>query len=165
MDRGALANLLDREQKTLSDILSRYGGVMMAATTGVDGQSTVGSAAYNSMQMELELKGLVKSTEDLLTLTRLLRELWLVGSLLKPGEGERVAEQTIDGHVQSAAALMAHLRDQSRQQLVGPTGQYVAAPVVPPGPLPPVPEGVTTSNANEHAPPQQGHQQGHVANL
>lgn len=157
MDRGALANLLDREQKTLSDILSRYGGVMMAATTGVDSQSTVGSAAYNSMQMELELKGLVKSTEDLLTLTRLLRELWLVGPLMKPGEGERVAEETIDGHVQATAALMAHLRDQSRKQLVGPTGQYVAAPIVPPGPLPPVPEGAgVSSNVNDNPPQQQG---------
>lgn len=72
---------------------------------------------------------------------------------MKPGEGERVAEETIDGHVQATAALMAHLRDQSRKQLVGPTGQYVAAPIVPPGPLPPVPEG---AGVNDNPPQQQG---------
>lgn len=72
----------------------------------------------------------IKSTEDLLQLTRLLRELWIIGPLRKPGEGEQEAEARIDVEVGDVVGLLNRLREQSRQRLVsegGGHGKYVAA--------------------------------------
>ncbi|OIW22155.1 hypothetical protein CONLIGDRAFT_687813 [Coniochaeta ligniaria NRRL 30616] len=48
---------------------------------------------------------LIKSAEDLLQLTYLLHELWIIGLLRKPGEGEReveatIGEEAVSGYVQ-----------------------------------------------------------------
>lgn len=72
----------------------------------------------------------IKSAEDLLQLTRLLRELWTIGPLRKPGEGEQEAEARIESEVGQVVGLLNRMREQSRQQLVSKGsghGKYVVA--------------------------------------
>lgn len=65
----------------------------------------------------------IKSVENLLSLTRRIRELWIVGPLRKPGEGDRT-EETIDSEVQKVVGILNQLRANKRQQLVSEGGGY-----------------------------------------
>ena len=78
----------------------------------------------------LTLRPQIKSTEDLLQLTRLIRELWVTGPLRKPNEGEQEAEAIIGSEVGEVVTLLTQLREQSRKRLIsesGGNGRYVAA--------------------------------------
>ncbi|KAL1872440.1 hypothetical protein VTK73DRAFT_1518 [Phialemonium thermophilum] len=122
------ANLLDRENRLIADVLSHFRSLVILATEPVNKTASAGQAAYSSMAMEIETKGLIKATEDLLQLTRLLRELWVVGPLRKPGEGVAEVEQSIDTEVQDVVSLLNKLREQSRRQMIedgGGHGNYV----------------------------------------
>jgi len=126
-------NLLDREGRIVADILERYRNVMLVATERISNRSNAGEAAYNSMHMDMETRGLIKSTQDLLALTRQLRELWVVGPLRKPGEGEREAEDAMDREARCVVELLNGLRERVRPAALGPRGTYVsgALPALP----------------------------------
>lgn len=82
----------------------------------------------------------IKSVENLLSLTRRIRELWIVGPLRKPGEGDRT-EETIESEVQKVVGILNQLRANKRQQLVsegGGYGQFEVRDLAPP-PQPNVP--------------------------
>jgi len=53
-------NLLDREGRIVADILERYRNVMLVATERISNRSNAGEAAYNSMHMDMETRGLVR---------------------------------------------------------------------------------------------------------
>lgn len=87
----------------------------------------------------------IKSVENLLSLTRRIRELWIVGPLRKPGEGDRT-EETIESEVQKVVGILNQLRANKRQQLVsegGGYGQFEVGDMAPP-PQPNLP-GITGS--------------------
>lgn len=128
MDRNqqASTNLLDREGRIIAEILERFRNVMLVSTERVSNKSNPGQSAFSSMRMSIEAQGLIKSTEELLTLTRQLRELWVVGPLRKPGEGEAEAAASIDDSVEQVVGLLNELRQKSRQDLMGPHGTYVS---------------------------------------
>lgn len=65
----------------------------------------------------------IKSVENLLSLTRRIRELWIVGPLRKPGESDRT-EETIGTEVQTVVNILNQLRANKRQQLVSEGGGY-----------------------------------------
>lgn len=59
-------------------------------------------------------------------MTRLLRELWIIGPLQKPGEGEREVEATIQEEMRGIVGILHKMRDNSRQELIDQgTGQAV----------------------------------------
>ncbi|KXX77952.1 Mediator of RNA polymerase II transcription subunit 22 [Madurella mycetomatis] len=96
------------------------------AAARVDSTASTGQAAYSSMALEIIMSSLaspppltnVKSTEDLLSLTRQLRELWVVGPLRGPGEGDEQAEAGIRRDAEGVFAMLNALRDSERQRLV-----------------------------------------------
>lgn len=59
----------------------------------------------------------IKSTEDLLTLTRAIRELWAVGPLKAPGAHDAEAEARMRADAEHVFALLNTLRDAERQDL------------------------------------------------
>lgn len=72
--------------------------------------------------------------ENLLALTRRIRELWIVGPL-RELEGGRELEQVIASEVQSVTSIINQMRSATRQQFVssgGGYGQYVEGPLVQP---------------------------------
>lgn len=98
----------------------------------------------------------IKSVEDLLALTRQLRELWVVGPLRKPGEGEREAEEQIDTEVQKVVQLLNQIRGQGRQSLVsegGGFGEYAVGPLEPlePGRVERAGEGAVLASQQQQA--------------
>jgi hypothetical protein len=66
----------------------------------------------------------VKSAEDLLSLTRLLRELWVVGPLMRAGEGEQETQQVIDDNVQGVVDMLNRLRQSAREDMVQGLGSH-----------------------------------------
>lgn len=59
----------------------------------------------------------------------MLRELWVIGPLRRPGEGEQEAEEKIEQDVKGAVALANKLRQDVREKMVskGRHGKYVSA--------------------------------------
>ncbi|KAL1845389.1 hypothetical protein Daus18300_014554 [Diaporthe australafricana] len=126
MDRNqpaAAANLLDQEGRIIAEILRSYRDLVNFATEPITNKTSTGQASYNSMAMDLETQNLIKSVENLLSLTRRIRELWIVGALRKPGEGDRT-EETIESEVQKVVGIFNQLRSNKRQQLVSEGGGY-----------------------------------------
>ncbi|KAH8898243.1 hypothetical protein GQ53DRAFT_759513 [Thozetella sp. PMI_491] len=139
MDRdqqaAAAVNLLDREQRIIADILSHFRNMVFHATEKVDNAASTGQASYHSFAMELMTQSLTQSTEDLLQLTRQLRELWVVGPLQLPDDGDNEAEKNIDKEVMDILSKLNTMREGARRQMMqeaGGHGTYVAAPLNPP---------------------------------
>ncbi|KAG6364254.1 hypothetical protein INS49_005853 [Diaporthe citri] len=120
---AAAASLLDQEGKIIAEILTSYRDLVNFATEPITNKTSTGQASYNSMAMDLETQTLIKSVENLLSLTRRIRELWIVGPLRKPGEGDRT-EETIESEVQQVVGILNQLRANKRQQLVSEGGGY-----------------------------------------
>ncbi|PBP19794.1 hypothetical protein BUE80_DR009385 [Diplocarpon rosae] len=85
-------SLVDRSERAVAALLTRFKTlVTLAAEPVQDGvAATKEVAAAHALQMEVESSLLVRAAEDLLQLTRELKELWLFGPLreIKEGEGE-----------------------------------------------------------------------------
>lgn len=97
----------------------------------------------------------IKAVENLLSLTRRIRELWIVGPLRKPGEGDST-EETIESEVQQVVGILNQLRANKRQQLVSEGGGYgqfeVGDLAPPPQPNLPVAAGTTAAPTNGTTP-------------
>ncbi|CAG8955057.1 hypothetical protein HYFRA_00007071 [Hymenoscyphus fraxineus] len=81
----------DREQRGIAEMLTRYRAIISAVPmdgTDKGSKATREGAASVGFTMEAEGRALVKAAEDLLKLTRELKELWLFGPLRGIGEGE-----------------------------------------------------------------------------
>ncbi|KAM7215599.1 hypothetical protein V8F06_008986 [Rhypophila decipiens] len=111
--------LLDMEEKLIADTLSGFRGLIMHSAEKVDNIASTGEAGYNAMAVDIMMHGLVKSTEDLLSLTCRLRELWAVGPLKKPGEGgEAEALEQMKQDAMSVFQLLDKMRGEARQKMV-----------------------------------------------
>ncbi len=74
----------------------------------------------------------IKSTEDLLGLTRQLRELWVVGPLRQPGEGDDEAQQGIKQDAVAFFATLSAMRGEERMKKAQESGgcmQYREGPM------------------------------------
>jgi len=79
--------LLDREQSLIDALLVRFKNIVELAPLP-NGVVTKEVAAAQAFQMEVETAALIRAAEDLLRLTRELKEMWLFGPLRGLGEGE-----------------------------------------------------------------------------
>ncbi|TLD19712.1 hypothetical protein PspLS_09649 [Pyricularia sp. CBS 133598] len=126
MDRGQNSSLMDRHQAAITDITKHFGELVIGLSAPVTAEDAdTATSAQQAMRMQLESNALIASIEHLLSLTRQVRELWLVGPLLKPGEGERAADGQIDEQVESMTKILNELRERVRNRQVGPHGTYV----------------------------------------
>ncbi|KAH8671995.1 hypothetical protein BGZ60DRAFT_25202 [Tricladium varicosporioides] len=92
---------LDREQRGVAEMLDRFMKLVSLASMKDDDKNGVSSAvkehaAAQGLAMEVESAALVKTAQDLLQLTRELKELWLFGPLREIGEGEGEGSMDID---------------------------------------------------------------------
>jgi hypothetical protein len=60
----------------------------------------------------------VKSTEDLLSLTRKIRELWVIGPLKAPGAHDAQAEREMQQDAEHVFAMLNAIRDTQRQKML-----------------------------------------------
>ncbi|KAH9209859.1 mediator complex, subunit Med22 [Leptodontidium sp. 2 PMI_412] len=89
-------SLIDREERTVAALLTRFRALVTLAAEPVQDGATKEVAAAHGLQMEVEGSALVRATEDLLQLTRELKELWLFGPLRGINEGEGEGQMNVD---------------------------------------------------------------------
>lgn len=141
---------IDRESQLIAQYMQHTSALIMAATTRVSSRSTIGEAAANRLRIDSEVAGLLRTAENICTLTRRIRELWIVGALREPGEGDVEAETRIRTDVLPLVAQMEALQTQQRQADLGPYGTHQTTPTG--GPAPP-PQQQQQPPANAAAPP------------
>ncbi|KAL2134414.1 hypothetical protein VTI74DRAFT_253 [Chaetomium olivicolor] len=119
-DPNSATNLLERKNILIAQVMTAFRDLVNNAAAPVDSTASTGQAAYSSLAIETGMTSIVKSTEDLLTLTRQLRELWIVGPLKAPdGAQDAEAEQCMRQDAAQVFAILNALRDAQRAEMVG----------------------------------------------
>ncbi|KAJ5657767.1 uncharacterized protein N7484_001416 [Penicillium longicatenatum] len=91
MDSQPTAKALhNRINADISQLLQRYENIMATAT--VENPSHT-ATAVETYQIDVESTALIRAAEDLLSLTRTMKEMWLFGKLDTIGEDERDVER------------------------------------------------------------------------
>ncbi|KAI0526420.1 hypothetical protein F5B22DRAFT_655585 [Xylaria bambusicola] len=88
---------LDRHNRTMAAILTRFRNMVLAATEPLPTAAAIPQASLNAMTMNNEVSALIKEVENLLALNREIKQLWIAGPLRKPGDASEVSrEKEID---------------------------------------------------------------------
>jgi len=105
-------SILDRHNRMIAQILTRFRNMVMAATEPLprDG-AIVETATLNSMTMETETQALITEIQNLLTLNREIKALWIKGPLR--GTGEDAAREA---ELDRKAELVTDLFNQAMAQ-------------------------------------------------
>ncbi|KAJ5103116.1 hypothetical protein N7532_003645 [Penicillium argentinense] len=74
----------------ISQLLQRFENIMATATAE---NNTLTATAVESYQVDVESTALIRAAEDLLSVTRTMKEMWLFGKLDTIGEDERDVER------------------------------------------------------------------------
>ncbi|KAI0436343.1 hypothetical protein F4803DRAFT_234455 [Xylaria telfairii] len=97
MNRKEQNTLLDRHQKIMAAILTRFRNMVAAASEPISATASIPQASLNLMTMNNETAALIHEIENLLSLTREIKQLWIVGPLRKPGDAdEKMVEKDLD---------------------------------------------------------------------
>ncbi|KAK3495215.1 uncharacterized protein B0T23DRAFT_412086 [Neurospora hispaniola] len=136
-DQNTTEDLFDLENRLTASLLRTFQSLLHHGASSVNGTASVGQAAYNAMATDILMNGMVQSVEELLSLTRKMRELWVVGPLRKPGEGDEEVEREMRGCWEEIKENVGGWRrGQKRGMLLGEggTGEYKEGEVgAPPG--------------------------------
>ncbi|KAI0480965.1 hypothetical protein GGR56DRAFT_628339 [Xylariaceae sp. FL0804] len=84
MNRRDQETLMDRHERIIAQILTRFRNMIVAATETLPTTNIIENAALNRMTMERETAALITEIENLLALNRQLKALWVVGPLRRP---------------------------------------------------------------------------------
>ncbi|KAK1833694.1 hypothetical protein QBC39DRAFT_369951 [Podospora conica] len=114
-DQAMSENLMDSKDKLIAEALTVFREIVSTAAAKVDSTASAGQASVNTMGMEILANGLTKTTEDLLILTRRLRELWVVGPLKPAGEGDDAARESVRQDAEAVFAVMNRQRAEGRR--------------------------------------------------
>ncbi|KAH7037870.1 uncharacterized protein B0I36DRAFT_72308 [Microdochium trichocladiopsis] len=108
-------SILDRHNRMIAQILTRFRNMVMAATEPLprDG-AIIETAALNSMTMETETQALITEIQNLLTLNREIKALWIKGPLRRTGE-----DDAREAELDRKAELVADLFNQAMAQREG----------------------------------------------
>ncbi|KAF7944308.1 hypothetical protein EAE96_010706 [Botrytis aclada] len=90
------AALIDRQERAIAALLIRFQNLVKLASLPTEDAFTKETAAAEGLRMEVESNALTSAAEDLLKLTRELKEFWIFGSLRGIGEGEGDGEMETD---------------------------------------------------------------------
>ncbi|TGO50298.1 hypothetical protein BOTNAR_0397g00050 [Botryotinia narcissicola] len=90
------AALIDRQERAIAALLIRFQNLVKLAALPTEDAFTKETAAAEGLRMEVESNALTSAAEDLLKLTRELKECWIFGSLRGIGEGEGDGEMETD---------------------------------------------------------------------
>lgn len=119
-------DLLDRESQLIAQYMQHASALVMAATARVSNRSTIGEAAANRLRIDAEVAGLLRTAENMCTLTRRIRELWIVGALRASGAGDAEAESKIRSDVAPLLAQLEGMQQATRTRDLGRYGTYQA---------------------------------------
>ncbi|KAG7291278.1 hypothetical protein NEMBOFW57_001290 [Staphylotrichum longicolle] len=117
-DKNSADNLQERMNILIAEIMTAFRDLVNHAAAPVDNTASTGQTGYSSMALEIMMSGIIKSTEDLLSLTRKIRELWLIGPLKAPGAHDAEVDQAIWQDAAQVFAMFNGLRDDQRQRMV-----------------------------------------------
>ncbi|KAL8745793.1 MAG: hypothetical protein Q9190_002102 [Brigantiaea leucoxantha] len=87
------AALLERANTDIAQLLRRFENLI---EYNPDSTPSLNATAVNTFQLQVESSALVRAAEDILSLTRILKEYWLFGKLDTvgaTGEAEKRAEE------------------------------------------------------------------------
>ncbi|KAI1172179.1 hypothetical protein F4777DRAFT_524974 [Nemania sp. FL0916] len=98
------STILDRHNKTMASILTHFRNMVLAATEPLPTSAAIPQASLNTMTMNNEVSAMIKDVEDLLALTRELKQLWIAGPLRKPGDAD---EKNLDKEIQNRITKIA----------------------------------------------------------
>ncbi|KAK3341029.1 hypothetical protein B0H65DRAFT_399862, partial [Neurospora tetraspora] len=76
-DQNTTEDLFDLENRLTASLLRTFQSLLHHGASRVDNTASVGQAAYNAMATDILMNAQVKSVEELLSLTRKMRELWV----------------------------------------------------------------------------------------
>ncbi|KAF7897847.1 uncharacterized protein EAF01_008813 [Botrytis porri] len=94
--RSKADELTDRQERAIAALLIRFQNLVKLAALPTEDAFTKEIAAAEGLRMEVESNALTSAAEDLLKLTRELKECWIFGSLRGIGEGEGDGEMETD---------------------------------------------------------------------
>ncbi|TGO30000.1 hypothetical protein BPAE_0009g00980 [Botrytis paeoniae] len=94
--RSKADELTDRQERAIAALLIRFQNLVKLAALPTEDAFTKETAAAEGLRMEVESNALTSAAEDLLKLTRELKEFWIFGSLRGIGEGEGDGEMETD---------------------------------------------------------------------
>ncbi|TGO19234.1 hypothetical protein BTUL_0005g00830 [Botrytis tulipae] len=94
--RSKADELIDRQERAIAALLIRFQNLVKLAALPTEDAFTKETAAAEGLRMEVESNALTSAAEDLLKLTRELKECWIFGSLRGIGEGEGDGEMETD---------------------------------------------------------------------
>ncbi|RYO81927.1 hypothetical protein DL766_009847 [Monosporascus sp. MC13-8B] len=98
-------NLLDRHNRTVAQILTRFRNVIGAATEPLPREGAVFEhAALNRFTMRTEMAALITEIQNLVALNREIKALWMRGPLRKPGENDG-----LDAEIDRKSAAVADM--------------------------------------------------------
>ncbi|KAI1306372.1 hypothetical protein F5Y03DRAFT_140604 [Xylaria venustula] len=90
-------NPVDRHNRIMAAILTRFRNMVLAATEPLPTAGAIPQASLNAMTMNNEVSALIKEVQNLLSLSREIKQLWIAGPLRKPGDAsEKNREKEID---------------------------------------------------------------------
>ncbi|KAI3343776.1 hypothetical protein F4824DRAFT_494027 [Ustulina deusta] len=119
MPPADLPNLLDRHNRIMAAILTRFRNMVLAATEPLPAAAAIPQASLNAMTMNNEVSALIKEVQNLLALSREIKKLWIAGPLRKPGDAdEKHREKEIDekaAQVSKLYNILVDLESQTRK--------------------------------------------------
>ncbi|ESZ97216.1 hypothetical protein SBOR_2410 [Sclerotinia borealis F-4128] len=116
--RKSKANeLLDRQERAIAALLTRFKNLVLLAALPTEDAFAKETAAAEGLRMEVESNALTSAAEDLLKLTRELKELWTFGPLRGIGEGEGDGEMEADSK-KVAELIEKQLEKQHEQEKI-----------------------------------------------
>ncbi|KAI1367029.1 hypothetical protein F5Y08DRAFT_299811 [Xylaria arbuscula] len=136
MNRKDQNTLMDRHNRIMAAILTRFRNMVLAATEPLPNAAAIPQASLNSMTMNNEVSALIKEIENLLALNREIKQLWIAGPLRKPGDASEVSrEKEIDERAARVTTLYNTLLEMERdaakknddQQAVDPSSSSSSA--------------------------------------
>ncbi|KAJ6110116.1 hypothetical protein N7486_002351 [Penicillium sp. IBT 16267x] len=104
----------DRINADISQLLQRFENIMATAT--VENPSHT-ATAVETYQIDVESTALIRAAEDILTLTRTMKEMWLFGKLDTIGEDDRDVERR-EKLEKDVLAVEAALKENGLSKLV-----------------------------------------------
>lgn len=133
---------VERKNKLMAELMTYYRDMIHTATQQIPANASNSSAAINSLAMETAMTGFVclqylalapqnhvltvkqiRATEDLLSLTHEIRELWIIGPLTKPGDGDEEARRNMKQEAEETFNLVNALRNEQRLAQIGAAEQ------------------------------------------
>ncbi|KAI2642721.1 hypothetical protein GGS21DRAFT_486546 [Xylaria nigripes] len=121
-------NLLDRHNKIMAEILTRFRNMVVAATEPLPTAAAIPQASLNAMTMNNEVSALIKEVENLLALNREIKQLWIAGPLRKARDAdEESREKEIDERATRVSRLYNALMEMANDTARQATQQALAA--------------------------------------